>query len=83
MLTGRLRSPTDLPEGDHRRMFPKYLDGNFQQNVKLVKELEKVAADKGCTVSQVSLGWLVSLSRRPNMPTIIPIPGSSMLNLVR
>lgn len=79
MLTGRLRSPADLPEGDHRRTFPKYQKGNFEENVKLVNELEKVAAERGCTIAQVALGWLVALSRRPDMPTIIPIPGSSTL----
>ncbi|CAI6338012.1 unnamed protein product [Periconia digitata] len=77
MLTGKLRSPADLAEGDHRKMFPKYQDGNFQENFKLVNELEKVASEKGYTVGQVALGWLVALSRRPDMPTIIPIPGSS------
>lgn len=79
MLAGKLQSPADPQEGDHRRMFPKYQDGNFQENVKLVNELKKVAAEKGCTVGQVALGWLVALSRRPDMPTIIPIPGSSKL----
>jgi pyridoxine 4-dehydrogenase len=79
MLTGKLRSPADLPEGDHRRTFPKYQEGNFEQNVKLVNELGKVAVEKGCAIGQVALGWLVALSRRPDMPTIIPIPGTSRL----
>lgn len=79
MLTGTLKSPTDLPEGDYRRMFPKYQDGNFQENLKLVKEIEKMAERKGCTAAQIALGWLVALSKRPDMPTIIPIPGGSML----
>ncbi|KAF2656781.1 Aldo/keto reductase [Lophiostoma macrostomum CBS 122681] len=83
MLTGTLRSPVDIPEGDHRRMFPKYQDGNFQQNVKLVNELGKVATQRGCTVGQVALGWLVALSRRPDMPTIIPIPGSKSVEHVK
>jgi pyridoxine 4-dehydrogenase len=83
MLTGKLRSPVDLPEGDHRRMFPKYQDGNFQENVKLVDGLSQVAAEKGCTVGQVALGWLVALSRRADMPTIIPIPGSSKFEPMR
>jgi pyridoxine 4-dehydrogenase len=81
MLTGTLHSPTDLAAGDHRRIFPKYQEGNFQQNLKLVDALGGLAAEKGCTVSQVALGWLVGLSRRPDMPTIIPIPGSSKLEL--
>jgi pyridoxine 4-dehydrogenase len=79
MLTGKLRSPADLPEGDYKRTFPKYQEGNFEQNVKLVNELGKVAVEKGCTIGQVALGWLVALSRRSDMPTIIPIPGTSTL----
>lgn len=81
MLTGKIQSPGDIPEGDHRRMFPKYQAGNFEENLKLVKAVAKLAEKKGCTTGQVALGWLVTLSKRPSMPTIIPIPGTSRRSL--
>jgi len=77
MLTGKLRSVADLPAGDLRLMIPRYQEGNFEQNLKLVQEVDKLAAKKGCTTGQIALGWLVGLSKRPDMPTIIPIPGTS------
>ena len=36
-----------------------------------------LAKRKGCTTSQIAISWLVSLSKRPGMPKIIPIPGST------
>jgi pyridoxine 4-dehydrogenase len=42
-----------------------------------VREVEKVAARKGCTSGQVAIGWVLALNKRPGMPRIIPIPGAS------
>jgi pyridoxine 4-dehydrogenase len=48
-----------------------------------VREIEKVAARKGCTAAQVAIGWVVAQSRRPGMPKIIPIPGAAAPERVR
>lgn len=59
-------------------MLPRYQPENLRQNRKLVEEVEKLAGKKGCTTAQVALGWLLGLSKREGMPTIIPIPGSGV-----
>lgn len=55
----------------------------FERNLRLVHEVEKLAAKKGCTPGQVAIGWVLALSRRPGMPRIIPIPGASRPERVR
>ena len=77
MLTGKLQSVDDMDQKDIRRMFPRYQQGNLEINIKLVKEIEALAMRKGCTPAQLALGWLVTLSKREDMPEIIPIPGAS------
>ena len=58
-------------------MTPRYQGDNFTKNLELVKDLEKLAKKKGCTPGQVAINWILALSKRPGMPKIIPIPGSS------
>lgn len=77
MLTGQIKSAADIPEGDIRRMSSRFHAENFDVNIKLVNRIEQLAKKKGCTPAQLALGWLVSLSKRPGMPTIVPIPGST------
>ncbi len=58
-------------------MLPRFQPGAFETNLKLVEEVNKIAARKGCTPGQIAINWLVSLSKRPGMPKIIPIPGTT------
>lgn len=58
------------------RSHPRFQGENFETNMKMVRALAEVAERKGCTSSQLALGWLRGLSRRPGMPEIIPIPGT-------
>jgi pyridoxine 4-dehydrogenase len=46
--------------------------------MKLVKEVEQVAQEKGVTPAQVALAWIRTLSGRDGFPIIIPIPGATM-----
>ena len=77
MLTGQVKSYDDIPDGDLRKVMPRYFPKNFAVNISLVNELEELAAIKGCTPAQLAIGWLVTLSRRNGLPTIIPIPGAT------
>ncbi|KHN96668.1 Aldo/keto reductase [Metarhizium album ARSEF 1941] len=77
LLGGRIKSIDDLAPDDPKRRLPQFQDGNLQANLKLVEKVAALAREKGCTPAQVSLNWLLSLSKRPGMPVIIPIPGSS------
>jgi aryl-alcohol dehydrogenase-like predicted oxidoreductase len=70
-LTARFRSFDDLPADDYRRNSPRFQGENFQKNLDLVRHIETLARDKGCTPSQLALAWLLA---RGN--DIVPIPGT-------
>jgi aryl-alcohol dehydrogenase-like predicted oxidoreductase len=70
-LTGRIRGPEDLEEGDFRRGFPRFSDKNFQRNLDLVDRMRALAEEKGCTLAQLALAWVLA---RPE--GIVPIPGT-------
>lgn len=83
MLTGQIKSYDDIPDKDIRKQLPRFQPENFDVNLKLVKELEKIAVKKSCTSAQLALGWLVTLSKQPGIPTIIPIPGATTVDRVK
>ncbi|CAN8098699.1 unnamed protein product [Discula destructiva] len=82
MLTGDIKSIDDLPEGDIRRHFPRFSPQNFEHNITLVHRVMELAEKKGATPGQVAIAWTRALSRRPGMPTIIPIPGATTADRV-
>lgn len=83
MLTGQIKSYDDIPDKDIRKQLPRFQPENFEVNMKLVKELETIAVKKSCTSAQLALGWLLTLSKKPGVPTIIPIPGATSVNRVK
>jgi aryl-alcohol dehydrogenase-like predicted oxidoreductase len=70
-LTGRFRSFDDLPADDYRRNQPRFQGANFRKNLDLVTLLERMAAEKRCTPSQLALAWLLHRG-----DDIVPIPGT-------
>lgn len=82
-LTGQIKSASDIPENDYRRLFPRFHPENFDTNLKLVEGINKIAERKGCTSGQIAVSWLIALSEKPGMPKFIPIPGASKAERVR
>jgi aryl-alcohol dehydrogenase-like predicted oxidoreductase len=72
LLTGRIRTPQDLPEHDRRRRHPRFSGDNLQRNVAMVEELETVAAECAASASQVAIAWLLAQGE-----DIVPIPGTN------
>ena len=70
-LSGKIQRPEDLPEGDYRRNSPRFQGENFQRNLDLLRRVEEVAAEKGCTPSQLALAWLLAQGK-----DMVPIPGT-------
>jgi len=70
-LTGQFKSPDDFPEGDFRKNHPRFQGENFRKNIELVHEVEKMAAEKGCTAAQLALAWVLAQG-----DDIVPIPGT-------
>jgi pyridoxine 4-dehydrogenase len=67
----------DFGPDDHRGRFPRFQGENLEHNHKLAEQLQTIAQKKGCTGGQLSIGWVLALSKQPGMPKIIPIPGAS------
>jgi len=70
-LTGQITSPEDFPEDDFRRFHPRFTGENFEKNIQLVREVEALAKDKGCTTAQLALAWVLAQGE-----DIVPIPGT-------
>jgi aryl-alcohol dehydrogenase-like predicted oxidoreductase len=70
-LTGQFQKPEDLPENDRRRMFPRFQDENFEQNLRLVEKVKEIAASRGCKPAQLALAWVLAQG-----DDIVPIPGT-------
>ncbi|KAH8820183.1 putative pyridoxal reductase [Xylogone sp. PMI_703] len=76
MLTGQFQKLDDIPTSDWRRYNPRFLPGAFEKNLVLVKAVERVASQKGCSTAQLALAWIRSMSGKDGNPIFIPIPGS-------
>jgi aryl-alcohol dehydrogenase-like predicted oxidoreductase len=70
-LTGQIKSIDDLDPDDYRRNAPRFQGENFQRNLDLVREVEAMAREKGCTAAQLALAWVLAQGR-----DIVPIPGT-------
>ncbi|KAK5657114.1 hypothetical protein OQA88_3642 [Cercophora sp. LCS_1] len=81
ILTGKFKSIDDLPN-PALRDYPRFQPDVFHINLELVKQAEELAAKKGCTSAQLAINWARSLSKRPGMPTVIPIPGATRPEMV-
>jgi pyridoxine 4-dehydrogenase len=75
LLSAGWKKPEDVPE--RARHWPRLQGENFYDNLKLVEQVESIAKSKNATVGQVALGWVLAMSNRNGLPTIIPIPGST------
>jgi pyridoxine 4-dehydrogenase len=80
VLTGAVTSLDDIPEGDIRRHMSRFQEINFQQNLMLISEVNSLASRKNVAPSQIALAWIRTLSNKPGMPTIIPIPGGTTVD---
>jgi aryl-alcohol dehydrogenase-like predicted oxidoreductase len=70
-LTGQIRSADQLDASDFRASNPRFAQQNLQQNLRIVAEVEAVAAEAGATPAQVALAWLLAQG-----DDIAPIPGT-------
>src|SRR5213592_3594639 len=76
-LTGAIRSPKQLSHDDWRKTNPRFSDGNFEQNLRIVDEVQAVASELDATPAQVALAWLLAQG-----DDIAPIPGTKRVSRV-
>ena len=70
LLSGEITSEADLIAQDMRRQLPRFSSGNLPHNGAIVARLAELAAEKGCSLAQLSLAWLTAQA-------VVPIPGSN------
>lgn len=70
-LAGQIKRFEDLAPDDYRRNSPRFQGENFNRNLALVRRIEEMAKEKGCTASQLALAWVLSQGQ-----DIVPIPGT-------
>jgi aryl-alcohol dehydrogenase-like predicted oxidoreductase len=70
-LTGRFKSPADIPEGDWRRVNPRFQGENFEKNLALVARVIEIARVRRLTPAQLALAWVLGKGT-----DIAPIPGT-------
>ena len=76
-LTGTIRSPKDLADDDWRKNNPRFTEGNLEQNLRIVDEVEAVASEVDASTAQVALAWLLAQG-----DDIAPIPGTKRVSRV-
>src|SRR2546427_247648 len=76
-LTGTIRSPEQLADDDWRKNNPRFTEGNLEQNLLIVDEVEAVASELDATPAQVALAWLLAQG-----DDIAPIPGTKRVSRV-
>ena len=70
-LTGRFKGSSDFAAEDNRPTFPRFQGENFAQNLKWLREIETIAAQKKCTPGQLAIAWVLAQGE-----DVVPIPGT-------
>ncbi|MFF4847407.1 aldo/keto reductase [Streptomyces sp. NPDC001194] len=60
LISGHFSRDRELAPGDFRGMSPRFQGENLQRNLDLVDALRKVAEDKGVSVAQTAIAWVLS-----------------------
>ncbi|MGH7575009.1 MAG: aldo/keto reductase [Longimicrobiales bacterium] len=69
-LTGAIQRVEDLDPADWRRNNPRFSPENIEANLRLVDAVRDIAEQKGCTLAQLALAWVLSHEG------VVPIPGT-------
>ncbi len=70
-LSGEITSPADFGPNDFRRTHPRFTGENFDRNLAIVHEVQRIAAEKGVTAAQLAIAWVLAQG-----DDIVPIPGT-------
>jgi aryl-alcohol dehydrogenase-like predicted oxidoreductase len=60
LLTGTMTEDTTFDADDWRSQASAFTGENFRTNLRVVDELKKFAAHKGCEVSQLAIAWVLA-----------------------
>jgi len=74
-LTGEITSPDDFSDSDFRRNMPRFQGENFYKNLDLVRAVQKMAAIKNISPSQLAIAWTQAKGT-------VPIPGTKRVRFL-
>ncbi|MEJ8850749.1 aldo/keto reductase [Variovorax rhizosphaerae] len=74
-LTGAIDAQTQFDPSDRRNGIPRFSTEARAANQSLVELIGRIAQQKGATVAQIALAWLLA-----QQPCIAPIPGTTRLH---
>lgn len=74
-VSGDIKSPDDFADDDFRKAIPRFQGEQFYKNIDLLREIEKMAAEKQITASQLSIAWVIAKG-------FLPIPGTKRVKYI-
>ena len=77
-LTSEASNREGTGEGDFRKSHPRFSGEAYESNLRLVANLESLAAAKGVTTAQMALAWVLSRGA-----DVVPIPGTKRRKWLR
>ncbi|MFC9126821.1 aldo/keto reductase [Streptomyces sp. NPDC057099] len=71
LISGHFTADRQLGAGDFRAMSPRFQGENLRHNLDLVEALRKIAEQKGASVAQIAIAWVLSRGE-----DIVPLVGA-------
>ncbi|MEU3885920.1 aldo/keto reductase [Streptomyces sp. NPDC029041] len=71
LISGHFTADRQLGAGDFRAMSPRFQGDNLRHNLDLVEALRKTAEQKGVSVAQIAIAWVLSRGE-----DIVPLVGA-------
>ncbi|MFD9373395.1 aldo/keto reductase [Streptomyces sp. NPDC060020] len=75
LISGHFTRDRALAPGDFRGMSPRFQGDNLDRNLDLVEALRKVAEDKGVSVAQTAIAWVLAQGPRQGVD-LVPLVGA-------
>ncbi|UOB13061.1 aldo/keto reductase [Streptomyces sp. HP-A2021] len=71
LISGHFTADRQLGAGDFRAMSPRFQGDNLRHNLDLVEALRKIAEQKGVSVAQIAIAWVLARGE-----DIVPLVGA-------
>ena len=78
-LTGKYPDRSSFVETDLRNKMPRFMEGNYEQNLALLPPFNAVAYRVGCTPAQLALAWVLGVQNKK----LIPVPGTKHMDYMK
>ncbi|MEV5309437.1 aldo/keto reductase [Streptomyces sp. NPDC052610] len=75
LISGHFTADRQLAANDFRALSPRFQGDNLQHNLSLVEALRKIAEEKGVSVAQIAIAWVLSRG-----DDIVPLVGARSRN---